>query len=90
MKEISRRNFLGMMGAMGAMGAVGTLSGCAPTSANAAEGGAGQVPEVVLSDGTVWRGTPEHIAALGGSTMPLEELNRRRGTSGGFQAPPFG
>ena len=78
MKEISRRNFLGMMGAMGAMGAVGTLSGCAPMSANAAEGGAGQVPEVVLSDGTVWRGTPEHIAALGGSTMPLEELNRRR------------
>lgn len=78
MKEISRRNFLGMMGAMGAMGAMSAVSGCAPASANAAEGGAGQVPEVVLADGTVWRGTPEHIAALGGSTMPLEELNRRR------------
>lgn len=81
MKGITRRNFLGVMGAMGAAGAMGAMTGCAPQSANAAkadEAVAAEGTEVVLSDGTVWRGTPEHIAALGGSTMPLEELNRRR------------
>lgn len=79
--EISRRNFLGAMGAMGALGAMGVMTGCAPTSANAqddVEGGEGGSTEVILSDGTVWKGTPEDIVALGGSTMPLEELNRRR------------
>ena len=75
---MTRRGFLGAMGMMGAMGAMGAMAGCASTSANAAQGDEGRQTEVVLSDGTVWRGTPKHIADLGGSTMPLEELNRRR------------
>lgn len=93
MKEMSRRNFLGAIGAMGAMGAVAAVSGCAPKAAGEekvsgpdrkpvaaapAEPVAGKGEEIIMSDGTIWRGTPEHIAAFGGSTMPLEELNRRR------------
>lgn len=85
MKDMSRRNFFGMMGAVGAMGAMGAMAGCAPKVVNEPEEPAvrplpstGDGEEIILSDGTVWKGTPKAIAALGGSTMPLEELNRRR------------
>lgn len=83
MGNISRRHFLSAAGLMGAAGAMGAMAGCAPRMAGAEENPLPNTTlpegeEVVLSDGTVWKGTPPEIAALGASTMPLEELNRRR------------
>lgn len=90
MKDMSRRNFFGMMGAMGAAGAMGAVGGLVTEKAFAAEetvenagasetgNVAGNGEEVILSDGTIWRGTPAHLFEKGISTMPLEELNRRR------------
>ncbi|MCI9208278.1 MAG: twin-arginine translocation signal domain-containing protein [Adlercreutzia caecimuris] len=83
MGSISRRHFLSAAGLMGAAGAMGAMAGCAPRMAGAEENPLSNTTlpegeEVVLSDGTVWKGTPPEIAALGASTMPLEELNRRR------------
>lgn len=80
MKDMSRRNFFGMMGAMGAAGAMGAMGGLVTEKAFAAEeeAAAEKGEGVVLSDGSVWYGTPEELKAKGLSTMPLEELNRRR------------
>ena len=75
MTGMSRRNFMGVMGAMGAA-SVAAAAGVA--NAEESKSASTQAEQVVLSDGTVWNGTPAEIAALGGSTMPREELNRRR------------
>lgn len=75
---MSRRNFLRGMGVMGAAGAAAALSGCAPVAAADEAKQEGTGTEVRLSDGTVWYGTPREIVEKGGSTMPPEELARRR------------
>lgn len=75
MAEITRRNFLGM-GAMAAAGMAALSMGCsAETEEKAAEATA-EKPAVESITG--WTGTPAEILALGGSTMPLEDLNEYR------------
>lgn len=77
---VDRRTFLrgAALGAMG-LGAASAMFGCAPQSANAtlATTGDGEAKREV-SDLTGWAGTPEDILAIGGSTMPLADLNRMR------------
>lgn len=87
MEDLTRRDFMGAVGAMGAaMGLVATVPGIAhadekasaegdATSATGGTAGAAPAEAVEL---TGWTGTPDAIAATGGSTMPLAELNRRR------------
>ncbi|MEG1561234.1 MAG: 4Fe-4S binding protein [Raoultibacter sp.] len=74
---LSRRGFLGVGAAMaGAMAAMAV--GCTPASA------AGKLDEksdkklAESSQLTGWTGTPSEIASLGGSTMPLADLNKYR------------
>ncbi|WP_302398642.1 4Fe-4S binding protein [Eggerthella sinensis] len=76
---LERRDFL-KGAAASAMGlcALGGMIGCAPRSANADLLEAGDASLVEPSDLTGWAGTPAHIAELGGSTMPLADLNRMR------------
>ena len=94
MENISRRNFVGAMGMMGAIGAMSAAGAVALADETATEEvaepeaeaapaadtefvpGGGSFAEGMLDLG--WTGTPVEIAALGGSTMPLAELNRRR------------
>ncbi len=72
------------MGAIGAMGAAGSVAFADEAEvADDAFGvdedfvpGGGSFAEGMLDLG--WTGTPPEVAALGGSTMPLAELNRRR------------
>ena len=84
MTEMSRRSFMSMMGAVGVAGAMGAAGMAKAEEAGmdetteATAGDQASQEQVMLGDGTVWTGTPADIAALGGSTMPLEELNRRR------------
>ena len=83
MIDITRRGFVagaaGAMGALGAMGATGVSLGM-PQAALAHDETRGadcpwSGPGSVAGD---WTGTPEDIKAIGGCTMPLEELNARR------------
>lgn len=93
MENMSRRGFVGTVGMMGALGALGAgaasaLAGEAPKASGAEE----FAPSIEVydrpgadkpwcgqgsADGN-WTATPKEIAELGGSTMPLDELNRRR------------
>lgn len=67
MEEMTRRGFLGAAGALGVAGAAQAALGGAQAQASDE---AAQVPVDVM--------TPADIEARGGSSMPLEELNRRR------------
>ena len=78
MAGMSRRGFMGMMGTAGVVGAMGAAGIARAKGAASDQPAEGTGAQVALSDGTVWTGTPADIASLGGSTMPLEELNRRR------------
>lgn len=81
---IGRRDFLkgAAISAMG-MGAMAALTGC---GGEAEKAQADDTPteekkpavSVGASDLTGWAGTPADIAAMGGSTMPLIDLNRYR------------
>jgi ferredoxin len=83
---IERRDFLkgAAIGAMG-MGMLSSLLGC-DNEANAEDSPNGsastvdrsRAPVVGASELTGWTGTPAAIAALGGSTMPLKDINRCR------------
>jgi NAD-dependent dihydropyrimidine dehydrogenase PreA subunit len=92
MVNLTRRGFIGAAAAMG-VGTMGSIalgdekigasgSGDAPaTVGEFAEDkefvpGGGSYADGMIDNG--WKGTPADIAALGGSTMPLDELNRRR------------
>ena len=79
MAEMSRRSFVA---SMGTVAAAGLAAASADVALAADEGGAaefvpggGSFAEGGLGD---WTGTPAEIEAVGGSTMPWEELNRRR------------
>lgn len=88
-ENISRRGFLGMMGLTGM--AAFTMGGLSPV-VKVGEGGVAYADEDAEtlneawdnawsgpgSGDNCWLGTPEEIEALGGSTMPLTEVNRRR------------
>ena len=77
-KEISRRSFLSMS-AIAAGAAAMTAVGCTSAEEKPAEQAAPEAaPAVEASALTGWAGTPAEIAALGGSTMPLEDLNEYR------------
>ena len=71
--EISRRGLLGVAMGVGAIGAVDLTASKAFAEQETGAGGS-------YAEGSTdeWKGTPEDIANLGGSTMPLAELNRRR------------
>ena len=86
MIDLTRRSFVGAAAAMGVMTATGsvaladdaapepgrgTYEDWEPLGLDLPWGGPG-------SEAGDWQGTPEDIKALGGSTMPLDELNRRR------------
>ncbi|MEG1434015.1 MAG: 4Fe-4S binding protein [Gordonibacter sp.] len=74
---LSRRGFLGVGAAMA--GAVAALAvGCTPASAADKPGKGSAEPAANVSSLTGWTGTPADIAALGGSTMPLADLNKYR------------
>lgn len=83
MIELSRRNFMGAAAMAAGMGAMGVGLGASQAFAGLDESGidprgAGlpwSGPGSHLGD---WNGTPEAIKAVGGCTMPLEELNYRR------------
>lgn len=87
MEDLTRRDFMGAMGAMGAaMGIAATLPAVAKADEKASaevtlydDGAdtAGSAPAEAV-ELTGWTGTPEALASTGYSTMPLEELNRRR------------
>lgn len=72
---MSRRHFATMVGTMAPAAAL-IASGVA--SAGEPSGHSEDAESVTLSNGLVWTGTPADIAAKGGSTMPMEELTRRR------------
>ena len=77
-ENMSRRSFMGMGAqatvAMGAgLAASGSLETARATEAFVPAGGS--FAEGAAGD---WTGTPAEIEAVGGSTMPLTELNRRR------------
>lgn len=77
MEAITRRYFMSAMGVAGAAAAAALGTSAAPARADetpATPGGS--FAEGMLDLG--WSGTPDEIKAIGGSTMPLEELNRRR------------
>lgn len=83
---IGRRDFLkgAAIGAMG-MGVMASFLGCTSEEAGADDkpGGSTPVdtyrpPAAGTSELTGWAGTPAAIAALGGSTMPLKDINRYR------------
>lgn len=87
MIDLSRRSFMKAAAAMGTFAAMGPVSALAeeadvqpgrgtyedwePLGLDMPWGGPG-------SEAGDWQGTPDDIKALGGSTMPLDELNRRR------------
>lgn len=82
MSEITRRNFIESMGAA-TMAAAGVVAAPVVKTAKAEEAsssgfvpGGGSFAEGALDLG--WTGTPPEIEAVGGSTMPLAELQRRR------------
>lgn len=80
---MSRRSFMGAMGVMGMMGAMGIMGGCA-AQAPASEGGEEALGETGEPKGVaagrentnMW--TPAEIESIGGSIMPLYEINKRR------------
>lgn len=80
---IARRDFLkgAAIGVMG-MGAMASLAGCGKPTAEADTPAAAATPPASVITGaselTGWAGTPAAIAALGGSTMPLADINRYR------------
>ena len=83
MENISRRNFVGLAGAAAAAMGAGVVA----KEADAHVVTPDALLEVVEPQGDTyaegmldlgWTGTPEDIQKLGGSTMPLAELNRRR------------
>lgn len=80
-KGIERRDFLkgATVGVVG-MGALPTLFGCSNgrEKAVADDSSTDAMAGAHLSELTGWTSTPDKIAALGGSTMPLAELNKRR------------
>ena len=86
MIDLTRRSFVEAAAAMGVMTAAGgvaladdatfepgrgTYEDWEPLGLDLPWGGPG-------SAAGDWQGTPDDIKALGGSTMPLDELNRRR------------
>ena len=86
MIDLTRRSFVKAAAAIGATSAItgtaafaeeapapghGTYEDWEPLGLDCPWGGPG-------SEAGDWQGTPEDIKALGGSTMPLDELNRRR------------
>lgn len=78
---VARRDFLkGAAAGAISFGAMGALFGCAPQSATAelSETGNAASASQTASDLTGWAGTPENILSIGGSTMPLADLNRMR------------
>lgn len=92
--DMTRRGFLGTAMGMGTLAIGSTLmpSGAradevVPSSLGGSAGAQGEEPqgEYVPGGGSFaegalpgWDGTPAEIEAVGGSTMPLAELNRRR------------
>lgn len=76
MHDMTRRHFVGAAAAMGASACV------AGNVAHADEAPAVATAKGSYADGVPadldWKGTPEDLFELGTSTMPLEELNRRR------------
>lgn len=82
MADLTRRGFLGFgAAAAGAMAAMAV--GCTPAEEKKEDGAASNEanassPSVEASSLTGWTGTPAEIAALGGCTMPLEDLNEYR------------
>ena len=79
---LNRRDFLKGMGATALVaGGSAILGGCAsetPAPEQAQQPAQDAAPALEVSELTGWTGTPEHIAALGGSTMPLADLNALR------------
>lgn len=81
--RMSRRSFMGAMGVMGMMGAMGIMGGCA-AQAPASEGGEEALGDTGKPKGVaagrentnMW--TPAEIESIGGSIMPLYEINKRR------------
>lgn len=83
MEKVTRRSFIGTMGMMGALAGAGALAGTSSSSAQAevvdyADMDLPWSGSAATLDGCPWSGTPENILKIGGSTMPLEELNHRR------------
>lgn len=86
MTNLTRRNFLSTFGAAMGVGTATMLGGygaltaeeafAAPAASEGFVPGGGSFAEGALDLG--WTGTPAAIEAVGGSTMPLAELNRRR------------
>lgn len=80
--DLGRRDFLkgAAIGAMGLGGAMG-LFGCAPKPAGAEDGadqsGSGKT-KGAASELTGWVETPDPVLSIGGSTMPLVDLNAAR------------
>ncbi len=82
---ISRRDFMGAAAGVGMLG-----MGMGMVGAAYADGTSGTLDDVEANlgadcpwcgPGSVsgdWNGTPEEVRAVGGCTMPLDELNRRR------------
>ena len=72
---MSRRSFMGAMGVMGMMGAMGIM-GSHPAHAFGAEADNDEGTVVDPTNIEMW--TPEEIESIGGSIMPLYEINKRR------------
>ena len=75
MQDITRRNFVGAAAAVAGAAAVSSVA-LADEPAAKPEG-LGSYAEGAPAD-LEWQGTPAELFALGTSTMPLDELNRRR------------
>jgi len=73
--SMTRRNFMGVTLAAGALSVAGTAVAEPATTEQTPETLPWSGPGSAKGD---WVGTPEDIKALGGCTMPLDELNRRR------------
>ena len=76
MNDVTRRSFVGAAAAMGASACVACNVACAD-EALAVATAKGSYADGAPTD-LDWKGTPENLFELGTSTMPLEELNRRR------------
>lgn len=81
--DLTRRGFIGAMaGTVAAAAGISSAALAADESNDGAQGSPDFVPGGgSFADGALdlgWSGTPAEIEALGGSTMPLAELNRRR------------
>lgn len=80
MEDLTRRGFVGAAGSMGVAMAGSVALGARAAhadEASAGNGGTAGAAPAEAAELTGWTGTPDEIAASGGSTMPLAELNRR-------------